>query len=383
MPGGSPRAATAVTPSLQAVPSRLSPIRPAAANRLARAVAASVPASTPDAGLASGSLASPAVPPWSLRRPNPAGVRLAVVRPGDGDFAAALAVAIGPPGRRADAQAIEAFLRYTRDRGGAVLGAAVLRRHGRDDVAWSAVATQNPGGIASLQLPETAPSRREVADKVPEAIVAALDLVRTRGLRHAQVLLPDDGKATHRACEAAGFEGLTRLIYLHKRAAARPAVRDVPDGYRLETYAPETHDRFERAIERSYLGSLDSPELNGLRPMSEVIEGHKAAAVFEPGRWFLLSREADGEPAGVMLLGGLGMTGRDGVEIVYVGLSPEARGQGLADVLLDRAELAASRLATRWLAVAVDERNVPALRVYGRRGSLPAMARLAMLCRLG
>ena len=56
------------------------------------------------------------------------------------------------------------------------------------------------------------------------------------------------------------------------------------------------------------------------------------------------------------------------MELVYFGLVPAARGQGLGGRLLAKAELLARQQGRRRLIAAVDRQNLPALRLYAARG---------------
>ncbi len=122
--------------------------------------------------------------------------------------------------------------------------------------------------------------------------------------------------------------------------------------------------RLERALDASYVGSLDCPELWGLRETSDVLDSHLATGEWDPSLWWLIERE--GEPAGVAFYNALG----DGVgcELVYIGLAPELRGKGLGARLLSLGMHACARLGLREMTCAVDRRNAPALRLYARRG---------------
>ena len=69
---------------------------------------------------------------------------------------------------------------------------------------------------------------------------------------------------------------------------------------------------------------------------------------------------------GVLLLNGIAE--RRALEVVYMGVAPSARGAGVGDALLERAVKVASTVGASTLALAVDERNAPARRLYQRWG---------------
>ena len=58
----------------------------------------------------------------------------------------------------------------------------------------------------------------------------------------------------------------------------------------------------------------------------------------------------------------------DHLELVYMGITPQARGKGYGAELLTQAVLRADLLGAARLVLAVDERNTYARRVYEQRG---------------
>jgi mycothiol synthase len=125
----------------------------------------------------------------------------------------------------------------------------------------------------------------------------------------------------------------------------------------------------------SYRESLDCPGLNGKRSIEDVIEGHKATGQHDPKLWFLLTESH--WPRAVVLLSPT--VSGETLELVYLGLVPEARGRGIGDLAMRQA------LAVGWagryeqLSLAVDARNAPAMKLYFRHGFQRVSSRLAMM----
>jgi GNAT superfamily N-acetyltransferase len=121
-------------------------------------------------------------------------------------------------------------------------------------------------------------------------------------------------------------------------------------------------DIFLQALDLSYAGSLDCPEVTGLRSTRDVLTGHKAVGAFNPRLWWVV--KSGDQPAGVLLLSPL----RDAemLEVVYMGVSQAFRGTGVANALMHRAVKAAGAAGATSLALAVDCRNRPARRLYER-----------------
>jgi ribosomal protein S18 acetylase RimI-like enzyme len=134
--------------------------------------------------------------------------------------------------------------------------------------------------------------------------------------------------------------------------------------WRFERYGPELADEFAATVARTYEGTLDCPELNGIRAIDEIMAGHRAQGKFHPDYWWLAI--VDGVPAGVVLLAEMA----DGTswELAYLGVVPEQRGRGLARSLLTHALHALSERSAAYVILAVDERNRPARRLYEALG---------------
>ncbi|HUW82287.1 MAG TPA: GNAT family N-acetyltransferase [Phycisphaerae bacterium] len=234
----------------------------------------------------------------------------------------------------------------------------LIERNGRARAACMLICS--PGRCGTVLLSDAI----EPADRA-EAASALAELVTTAGrcrLRLVQALLEMDFAGTD-LLAGAGFARVGELQYM-ERPIGGP-VRHRPDaGLEWVTYGRQRHATFAQVIEASYEGSLDCPALTGVREIEEVIEAHKAAGVFEPNGWLLLMCE--GQPVGVLLL--TSVIYRPALEIVYMGLIPQARGRGLAHVLVQRAIAEAQQRGVGALMLAVDAGNTPARRVYTANG---------------
>ena len=223
---------------------------------------------------------------------------------------------------------------------------------------------------------------RDLASNDPELIALVRGVCDRRfagGTRLMQALLPTDSHGPADLLVRCGFQLITELVYMQRTVRRVPRRLDLPAGLELLPYQPATHGLFADAIQRSYAGSLDCPELTGRRDIEDVIAGHKAAGDFSPSMWSVLVDRSNGiEPLGVLLLAGMGGP-HGGIELVYLALVPEGRGRGLGRLLLRHAEAFAARSASRQLALAVDSRNTPALALYMKHKLKRAQSRLAMV----
>lgn len=224
-------------------------------------------------------------------------------------------------------------------------------------------------------------SRRRIGDTT-DLLRATIDAQNPKRFCLIQSLLDPTQRHEREALEEAGFSYLASLVYMRcslaepgKRPPVAPGSQasqppsDLVAGEPIEVrgqplnvipWHEEDRDAFVRALETSYQDTLDCPGLVGIRQTQDILAGHRAVGRFDACWWsaFYL----DDEPVGVMLLNPL--VDRSELELVYLGLSPAYRGQGLAGRLLRRAVAQASLMRYTGLLLAVDEQNVPAMRLY-------------------
>jgi mycothiol synthase len=252
----------------------------------------------------------------------------------------------------------------------------VRKRTGR---IVGALLTQHLAGkAAAVWAPEVGPSwcRAKLAATLVQTALADL---RARGFQLAQAVL--DESATMEAgrdLDRGGMPRVTELLYLERDTTVPlPVVRaksvHVDHGncisrdsvFDWRGFEPRLEGEFRSVLRATYQQSLDMPELEGTRSLDDVMAGHRAAGRFVPERWRLGRIPGSLKAAAVLLLAEI--PGRDAWEVVYLGLTPEARGRGLGYAVLAHAlELAQGH--TSRLELAVDCRNTPATRLYQAAG---------------
>ena len=167
---------------------------------------------------------------------------------------------------------------------------------------------------------------------------------------------------------------VTELLYLERETAPPPPPRPpeaTEAGPATSTggrSTPSIEAEFREVLQATYVGSLDMPELEGARGLEDILAGHRAAGLFVPGRWQLGRVPGEPEAAAVLLL--TEVPGRDAWEVVYLGITPAARGRGLGRAVIRHA-LEAARSHAPILELAVNLRNTPAVRLYQSTGFLP------------
>lgn len=233
-----------------------------------------------------------------------------------------------------------------------------------------------PGKTAMLFAPSLS-EFPEAAAATQAAVAAALDDARAAGIVLVQAMMEPADAAGKTVFAAAGLSQLATLTYMERKPPVQPPPFDLPGDLRLAPYEASSHALFRTAITASYEQTLDCPAMSGLRDIEDVIEGHKAVGTFDPQLWGVLLRW--GKPIGCLLLAEI--PARRALELVYLGLAPDVRGQGLGRLLMTRVLAIASRRHFEVATLAVDAANGPAVRLYRRCGYTSVAQRVAMIKR--
>lgn len=258
-------------------------------------------------------------------------------------------------------EAIETLVRYAGQRGIPLSHYVAAYEQGR--VITTCLCVDSPGRVSSIFLPSL---NRYLA--CTDALVNCLqEAIRRAGSRAVQLLQGTttvDAELESRVFGQAGFERLVELISMD---------RDVSEPLGPPTPAPEldyvtydtgTHPLFCEVLKGTYEDSLDCVRLNGVRAIEDILASHRAAGEFEPTHWWI-SRVGD-TPAGTILLSRV--PERWAWEVVYMGVLPAWRGQGVGKAMLRRAIQSARDQAVGLLSLSVDAQNGPACRLYQRMG---------------
>jgi len=234
------------------------------------------------------------------------------------------------------------------------------------------------GKAAAVWAPEVKSSWRRPTLAVG-LLQAALASLKSGGFRLAQAVLDESaGARAARDLKRGGMPHVTELLYLERDTAlplppvkGKPPLGDLSDWSRAcwslewQPFEPGLESEFRSVLQATYEGSLDMPELEGARALDDVMEGHRATGRFVAERWQLGRIPGTPEAVAVLLL--TEVPSHDVWEVVYLGLSPAARGRGLGRVVVQHA-LDLARTHVPWLKLAVDCRNIPATRLYQSTG---------------
>ena len=227
------------------------------------------------------------------------------------------------------------------------------------------------GKAAAVWAPEVKPSWRRPA-LAARLIQSALADLERRGFRLAQAVLDESVEPrAGRDLTRGGMPRVTELLYLERETAlplplihAKSAACPSPC-FEWQSFEPDLEAEFRSVLQATYRGSLDMPELEGARSLDDIMESHRASGRFAPRYWQLGYLTGRPEAASILLLAEV--PGRDAWEVVYLGLTPAARGCGLGRIVLQRA-LTLARTRVPRIELAVDCRNTPATRLYQSSG---------------
>jgi mycothiol synthase len=289
------------------------------------------------------------------------------------DVEPAMSLVLSPPGGGgADLQSTREFIAFARERGIGLEGLHVALREGK---LVSAILPVISPGRTMLMLCPPAGAIKGADAATGQLIDPVCDYCASLGVHLAQTLIDPRDSALEAIFTQRQFEKMAELHYLQMQVAADSAYPPLPAGMSWVTYATERHEIFGRVILETYQNSLDCPALNGRREIDDIMAGHQASGIFDPAMWLLLQDGA--QTLGVLLLSK--SLRSDSLELVYLGLTPAARGRKLAELMMHQAFAVAAAHQQPKLCLAVDAQNTPALKLYYRHGMHRIASKLALL----
>jgi ribosomal protein S18 acetylase RimI-like enzyme len=275
-----------------------------------------------------------------------------------------------PAARRPDAlRKLAAPMTYA---GKAALAAALRRQLDEADAVWDGllIAEDAAGDIEGVVWVQPQPGSVAVVWPPDTRRASAHDLLRfaaehaaAQRLRVAQILVAPQDQIATAVLTRAGFPLLAELRYLWAEAHPKLWEPDVAD-LTFETVGSDRQAALARVIENTYIGTQDCPSLDRARPMSEVLAGYRAQGAYLPDQWLLV--RTGGDYVGVLLMAGHPET--NNWELMYMGVTPEARGRGYGVAIATHAVRVAAQGGARRVVLAVDAGNGPARAVYRRAG---------------
>jgi ribosomal protein S18 acetylase RimI-like enzyme len=238
-----------------------------------------------------------------------------------------------------------------------------------------------PGRVALVWPPQFTNSS---SDRLPEHKAAAIECfsrlngeLAEAGAGLAQALTAPDDSLSAMLFKLGSYTRIAELCYLSAEASGFPS-QAPPLPFDMQPFAPGDHERLGRLIDRTYVGTLDCPELDGQRSTSDVIAGYRAVGKYKPELWQIA--RSNGDDVGCLLIS-LHPELKH-AELVYLGLAPEYRGRGWGLLITRYAQWLAHQERAERLVLAVDAANRPALGIYESAGFAPFDRREVWIKRL-
>ena len=308
-------------------------------------------------------------PPNAHQVPSGNSGELRIIRPGPARLMDAIERLL-----RSDRRRAERFMRFARD-------SRMSLEHiwcaidSKQRIRSTVLASPSPGRTALMFVssPKSALEAREIGAVVDTAC---------RGLREAdvglaQALVEPTDHLENDAFLHGGLTKLSTLTYMERPVPNRRASFNttMPDGVDIKPFSLSERAELEELLVETYQDTLDCPGLAGLRRPEDVVDGHMSAGIFKPEWWTILRKGK--RPIGVSLLNG--SAGSGSIELVYLGIVPEARGQRIGQSLLNHSLQLVAGSRERKIVLAVDEANTPAQEIYEKTGFIRTVRRTAFV----
>lgn len=266
----------------------------------------------------------------------------------------------------ATGQAVASVAGFERRAGARGMDLSLLwSAHTPEGVAAAVLVVPSPGRTAAVLFSQgNTPEQCACTGRVLNA--AATDLAAEGTIALLQCLPRPSEDARARTLLAGGFQRLARLDYMERPNSApkSESPSTLPSGFTLQPWDRRRPQLLIDLLQQTFVGTLDCPGLASMRRGSDILEGHVHSGDGDTSMWRIL---CDGEsPVGAMLLSPCSAT--DSVDIIYLGLVPEARGRGIAATMLTHGLRDAATVDVRSVQLAVDVANVPAVFLYRRAG---------------
>lgn len=186
------------------------------------------------------------------------------------------------------------------------------------------------------------------------------------------------------ACDAFGFQSIGTLDYL-SAAVANSAESPFAISEKSQLrFLPvrlggEEFRRFAELVQATYAETLDCPGISAFRTANQTLNGYRSSTAFDSNLWFTAVDHRD-QPIGCVILSrhtpaaSSDSSGTPIIEIVYMGLIPEARGSGRGKTLVQHAFDAARNAQAERIILAVDQNNAPARAIYDLAGLQPLLS---------
>jgi GNAT superfamily N-acetyltransferase len=237
---------------------------------------------------------------------------------------------------------------------------------GDDSINLVLLALPQPGAMATCWPIRFLPhlEKDSVLRAARSLWLAARSELLASGVRTFQAIIAPSDLIGREVFEHLGFVHVTQLLTLSR---AGPPQARLPErsagsspGPIIQVRAASLDDPvFRQVLERTYLQSLDTPEMDNYQSIDEVLAGFAS-----PSHELWLVLRAAGDPVGAVVLA----AENQNAQLRYLGVIPEARRHGYGTQSVRWVLEHLGRGAFSKITVRLDVRNKPARRIYEQCG---------------
>jgi GNAT superfamily N-acetyltransferase len=239
-----------------------------------------------------------------------------------------------------------------------------------------AILLVNHEGSTTTCIP-TPPKSPDDIERIGELVLTGLEEVRGRGSKLAQAIMGVNDSLLASACEYAGFDKLAILTYMERATSTTSPQFSIADVSMLSSL-DSTEEEIRNVLQETYIGSLDCPKIHGLRTIEDIIRGHRGQGVVDSQLWTIAS--LNNIPAGILILNPVQEAAC--MELIYLGCTPQSRGQGVGNALMQLAIQQTQAVGISRITLAVDSENSPAISLYARWNFKPTYNRITFIKKL-
>ena len=231
-----------------------------------------------------------------------------------------------------------------------------------------------PVSVACSNPPAGVPMGCEADEPARQLVAEVIRLARIRQLSLVQSLLPTEADPDDALLCAAGFRHVADLLYLVATTDSFPSSMP-PARLLLAPVQDADMARLADIVEQTYSGTLDCPALNNTRQIGDVLAGYQSISRSGTALWRIL--QSQDRDTGCLLVAEHSSTIW---EMVYLGIMPAMRGQGLGLDATRAMQWFARTRGIERVVLAVDAANSPAINLYAKAGFLAWDRRSVFVC---
>lgn len=228
-----------------------------------------------------------------------------------------------------------------------------------------------PDGTAEVVPPRISHAESE---ETAQLLLRELDgCLSSDQVRAAFAYVSSDDSRSLRLLSREGFRSAGEMLVM-ARTTECDSKATTGESPSFRRYHPSQQQHLMELVRQTYVGSLDFPTLGGIRHVGDVLARYAGTGDSGADHWWFV--HAGGRDVGCLLLADHQRT--DQCELAYMGLVPDARGNGWGRRVVARALETAQDIGRQQIILGVDAHNDPAIAVYASAGFIEQCRRLVL-----